>query len=80
MLTGELPFASTSVKGTIKQIKNKSIDQDTLRISNLAKKFLLKMLEKNPENRLTPEEALKAPFILKNSLCNDSKFKISGVV
>jgi serine/threonine protein kinase len=55
MLTGKLPFTSSSVKGKISQIMNKLIDFDTLNISSMAKKFLLGLLEKNPIKRLTPE-------------------------
>jgi hypothetical protein len=55
MLTGKLPFTSSSVKGTISQIMNKLIDFDTLNISSMAKKFLLGLLGKDPIKRLTPE-------------------------
>ena len=67
MLVGQVPFKSSYYYDTVKEILEKEIDFEALEVTQSAKIFLKKILEKNPEKRMTPMEALSSPWLLKNS-------------
>lgn len=50
-----------------KKICSKDIDYDEYNLSSSAKAFLKKLLDKNPETRIIPKDAIIHPFILKNT-------------
>lgn len=54
MLVGHLPFKSSYCSDTVKEILEKEIDFEELDVTQTAKIFLKKILEKNPEKRMSP--------------------------
>lgn len=68
MLARALPFHSSDRKKTFKLIKEADPDLSAdvwLTISDECKDLLLKMLNKNPRQRISVEDALKHPFLKK---------------
>ena len=72
MLTGSLPFKTKNIALTTKKICCSKIKLDGFNLSISAMHFLKRILDKNPETRITPRKALSHPFILKNSNFKDS--------
>ena len=79
ILTGELPFYSEEEEIIARKIIEGDLDLDTysLRdISDEAKDFMKKLLENNPDNRISINEAFQHPWINKKELNKtDNKFK-----
>ena len=73
MLTGSLPFASSSLGDAISEIRSKQINFDALQISGAAKRLLMGMLQREVSLRLSPEAAMREVFFLKNF---SSTFKV----
>jgi serine/threonine protein kinase len=68
MLARALPFHSSDRKKTFKLIKEAEPDlvsESWTSISEECKDLIKKMLNKNPKERITVDEALKHPFISK---------------
>jgi len=66
MLTGSKLFSGTTVEEILRKNKLCSIDTfklDAKRVSPAAKDLVLKMLIKNPKDRISAEEALEHPFM-----------------
>ena len=65
----QLPFQSQDRKTTFNLIKEKNPDMDNFsfrRYSKDTKDIIVKMLIKNPERRITPQQALKHKYFIKN--------------
>ena len=66
MLIGCYPFKCEHYGDAVKEICHKELDFESLPISKNAQLFLSRLLEKNPEKRMTAKEALSSVFIMKN--------------
>ena len=69
----QLPFQSQDRKTTFTLIKDKNPDMDHWafrKYSKEIKDIILRMLIKNPCDRITPDEALRHAFFVKNRLKN----------
>ena len=69
LITTDIPFHDDDEEQFMRNIMNqeldleKSMDQETWRtISENAKSILVSLLDKNPETRISAEEALKHPW------------------
>jgi serine/threonine protein kinase len=68
LLTGKPPFEAKNQRTTEQKIK-KGVIRFPIYISNQAKNFIKSFLQKNPNDRMTLEEAENHPFIISN--CSD---------
>lgn len=66
MITGSLPFKSSYHQETIDLICTSEIQYDEFNLPSYTTSFLSKLLEKDPEKRMTPKQALASPYMLKN--------------
>lgn len=73
MLIGDIPFEISSDQELIKivkecfiQIKDDIVFPKDISISEEAQDFILKILKKNPEDRLKIDKLLEHPFLQKN--------------
>ena len=67
----QLPFQSQDRKTTFNQIKEKQPDMDNFafrRFSKETKDIIKQMLQKIPERRITPANALKHRYFVRNGL------------
>ena len=58
LLTGKTPFRAQLKTTVIEMIKSEEIDFESLSVSNEAKVFLERTLDKNPLNRIKAHDAL----------------------
>ena len=67
LLTGEPPFDGDSIEVIYKAIQEDELDLEKASIngllSDVAKDFIQKVLNKNPEERMTAAECLKHPWL-----------------
>ncbi|KAM3133016.1 hypothetical protein pb186bvf_014872 [Paramecium bursaria] len=66
LITGKPPFNDKIFPELIIQNTRSDIDMDFIQISEEGKEFLRKLLEKNPQNRLTSYQALKIEYLDEN--------------
>ena len=79
----QLPFQNQDRKATFHMIKEKQPDMENTafrRHSRETKDLILKMLTKNPDRRITPEQALRHKYFVKNGLANQPKMKQAPVL
>ena len=67
-MRGKIPFNNQDKKKFLISIRDDDVvfDKPWKEISTECKDFLIKLLSKLPQNRLTAKEALKHPWILNN--------------
>ncbi|KFM69803.1 Aurora kinase A, partial [Stegodyphus mimosarum] len=71
-LVGSPPFESQSQQDTYKRIRKVDIHFPS-HVSDLAKDFIMKLLKKIPSERITLDEMLKHPWVLKNARFEDKE-------
>jgi len=66
MLTQKSPFDGRSFKEILQKNKNCQVDfeSSSLKVNPAARDLLMRMLDKNPETRITARDALKHPFFV----------------
>lgn len=76
---GDIPFEISNdqelikiVHSPITQIKDDIVFPRDIPISDQAKDFILKILQKNPLDRLKVDELLSHPFLLRNVELNET--------
>ena len=66
LLVGDIPFEISSEQELIKIIKEDITFPKDIAISDEAKDFVLKILKKNPDDRLKIDRLLDHPFLQRN--------------
>ncbi|KAM3146386.1 hypothetical protein pb186bvf_001355 [Paramecium bursaria] len=81
MLSGELPFNAEYLNDLIEQIQQCKYEMDSKiwqQISPAAKNLIQNLLQKDPQKRLTPEQALEHTWIIKE--CSDKALPRESLV
>ncbi len=66
LLVGKTPFLSESIDETKERILNDEIQFPDY-VSNGARDLILKMLTKNPDERISPNDVINHPWIIANT-------------
>ena len=83
MFTGQPPFEGKYVDDIEVSIESGKVNFDSIEwdnISSQAKKFILRLLEKDPNQRVTADEAIQDPWITKMSTMDSKKINTDAIV
>ena len=82
LLCGYPPFKGEYLADIEVEIEDGKINMNSIEwdnISTLAKNFIFKLLEKDPEKRISADEALQDPWLLKQSKLDNTKLNTNAI-